>query len=573
MKKALKIILPILLALLLLGGAAWYFLYFQTDYTADYYAEKGASAAASAHYTRAAKYYAQAVRMNPENTDYALGLANAYHSAGNYTKVEYTLVGAIADNPSSATLYQALSKAYVEQDKLLDASKMLSNIADAAVWETLNAQRPATPVIQPDSGSYDTYIDVSLSYGGGTAYLMTGGEFPTIAEGPYKDPITLPGGESVVIAVVVSDDGLVSEPAQAAYTVGGVIEPVTFADSAVERAVRTLLDKAQGDPIYSNEVWSITEFTLPEDAATAEDLRIFTGLTALTAEHFSDFDWDALGALGALKTLSLSGSALSDSALRAIGSLPGLSELNLSGCGISTIRPLASLTTLTSLDISSNSIGDLGALSKMTKLETLDLHSNAVTALSVVGGLSSLQSLDVSFNSILSLSPISACANLTQLTADNCALTDLDAISKLTKLTSLSAASNQLTDVAPLAACKTLENLDLTQNKISDISPLSALLALDTVTLDYNAITAVPAFSADCTMHRFRAKNNQISDISGLGKLMELNYVDIDYNNVSSLSALSGCWNLVQVDAFSNPISDVSALTDAGVIVNYAPTN
>ena len=572
MKKVLKIVIPILLVLIILAGCAWFFLYYRTDFTAEYYAERGAKAYDRGRYSRAVEYYTYAFQLDPQNVDAALALADSYRADGNYTKVEYTLVSAIASNPDSAELYAALSKAYVEQDKLLDASKMLSSIADESVRATLDAQRPEAPVIQPESGYYNTYITVAVSYSDGTPYLSTGDDFPSIADGPYQDPITLPNGETTVTAVVVSDDGLVSEVSQAGYTIGGVVEEVQFTDPALESFVRTALQKAEDDTIYSDEVWTITEMTLPAETQTLEDLSLFIGLETLTANNFGAMDWSGLENLASLQTLDLSGTSLDSTALEAIGTLPNLQTLKLSNCGISTVSFLSNCTTLQTLDLSGNSIGDLKPLSSLTALETLSLQSNAVTDLSALSGLSSLKSLNVSQNARSSLTPIQSCTQLQELRADNCALATLEPVKALEALSVLSAANNAITGVDALASCTALTVLDLSNNQITDISALASCVALTDLTLNHNQISALPTFSGECPLQNFSANNNLLTDVSGLSSLMQLNNVDVDYNQISSLNSLASCENLVKVNAFANPITDVSALTGRQVIVNYDPT-
>ena len=65
---------------------------------------------------------------NPEADeafDLALKLAQAYRNSSNFTQTERTLVNAIYASPDDTRLYVALSKVYVEQDKLMDAQQML----------------------------------------------------------------------------------------------------------------------------------------------------------------------------------------------------------------------------------------------------------------------------------------------------------------------------------------------------------------------------------------------------------------------------------------------------------------
>lgn len=572
MKRVLKIILPLLLAVLILGGSGWFFLYYRADLTAEHYAARGAKAYAAQRYERAVDDYATAFRMDPGNVQYALCLADAYRAVGNYTKVEYTLVRAISENPDSVDLYTDLSRAYVEQDKLLDASKMLSNIADDTVRAALDERRPKAPVIQPESGYYNQHIEVSLSYASGTAYLSIGDEFPAIAAGAYQAPVALPDGESTVTAVVVSDDGLVSTISQAGYTIGGIIEPVTFADPAIESFARQTLEKDADEVIYTNELWTITEMTLPEQTTTITDLSLFLGLEKLSAENFSSFDWSGIGSLTALRTLDLAGCHISSDALTAIGILPVLQSLDLRNCSISTVSPLSDLTTLQTLRLSGNSIGSLTGLEQLTKLEELLLDGNALTAVTSLSKLTNLKTLDVSDNPILSLNPLASCTKLESLSADDCALTDLEVVENFPALTTLSATGNQISSTAPFAACTKLTNLNLSDNALSSLSGLENLTALGTLMVDNNSLTSLPTFSADCTLHDFSASHNQLTSLSGLSKLLYLNNVNVDYNSISSLDALKNCMNLVKINAFANPISNVSVLTNSGVIVNYDPT-
>lgn len=67
-----------------------------------------------------------------------------------------------------------------------------------------------------------------------------------------------------------------------AYTVGGVVEPAVFADSTVELAVREQLGKTRTETLYTNDLWVITDFTVPAQAQTLDDLSLLTHL-----EHLS----------------------------------------------------------------------------------------------------------------------------------------------------------------------------------------------------------------------------------------------------------------------------------------------
>ncbi len=93
-------------------------------------------------YNRAVSLYETACRLDPQNANLPVRLAQAYINSGNYTKAEYTLVSAITNNPESVQLYVALSKAYIEQDKILDAEQMLDRITSSDVKAQIDALRP-----------------------------------------------------------------------------------------------------------------------------------------------------------------------------------------------------------------------------------------------------------------------------------------------------------------------------------------------------------------------------------------------------------------------------------------------
>ncbi len=549
MKRALKILIPLCIVVALICGAAWYFLSYRTDLACDFYVSRAEAAAAQGRYDRAVRLYSRAWDLNAEDPSLAIDLANAYKQAGNYTKAEYTLVSAITLLPDCLDLYLELSRIYVEQNKLLDADQMLSRTANEAIQEQLSALRPDPPEIQPESGSYTEYIDVSLSYADGDAYLAVDGDYPSLETDLYTGPVTLDQGETTVVAMVVAD-GLVSEAVTAGYTIGGIVEEVTFADAGVENAVRTVLGKADGEPVMTNEMWSLTTLELSSDIQELSDLAICYGLTSLTVHDAYGIDFSVLSSLTSLEKLDLSNCTVSSGSLAAIASLPNLTSLRMSGCALTDISALSSLTTLTTLDLSGNVLTDISALSSLTALTEVNLSDNTIVSISSLAAAAELAVLDISDNAVTSLTPLS----------------------NKTTLRQLDAAQNQIADLTPLATCTALEELDISNNQVADLTPVASLTALSVLSADYNALTTLPDFSAAQSLTRISVSNNTIPDVSGLTGLPILNYVNIDYNQVSDLTPLQSCPNIVQIDAFSNPLTDVSALRDAGIIVNYDPT-
>lgn len=572
MKKALKIIIPILLILILLFVAYWFFFQYRSDITADVFERWGDRKAEAEDYGGAAKYYGYAHNLNPNDTELSVKLAEAYRQDGNYTKAEYTLVHAIYSDADNIDLYLNLSKIYLEQDKMMDAQLMLDHISNETVRAQLDTMRPAAPVISPDGGKYSDYISVSATYAEGTTcYLTVDGEFPSLKQEPYSEPVALEGGETTVCAIAVSDNGLVSTAVYAGYTIAGVIEDAVFEDASLEAYVQELLNK-NGRKLQTDDLWSIKELEIPDTVTSLTDLRYFVGLESLTAHDIPAADYAFLAEMPHLKNLSLSGCSLSSDALKYIGGCTELETLDLSNCGISNISALSTLNQLKVLNLDDNSINNLTALGKCTALEELHICRNAVTALTPLASLSNLKILDVSLNSIDTIAPIIKCTSLSELNVSDNKLTDLEGIGSLKNLTSLIASENEIESVEGIEKCTKLEVFNLANNLLVDISGLANIKTLTDINIDYNDVLEVPDFVDDCALVNFSAAHNFLEDCEGLSGLPNLNFINMDYNNIRDISCLLDCNCLVQVNVFGTYIKDADEFRNRGIIVNYDPT-
>jgi len=544
-------ILLILALLVLCVGA--YIILFRSEVSVERYLAQGDKAMDRGNYSRAVRSYESALKLAGSDGQISISLSNAYKADGNYTKAEYVLVQAITQDPEWPELYVALSRVYVEQEKFLDADELLSRAASETVREKLAAMRPAPPSLTPEAGYYSNYLSVSASCVAGRIYLSTDGDYPSNAEDLYTAPIALPAGETTVLALVVDDSGLVSPVNRSVYTIAGVIEPVTFTDTALDSAVRKLLGKSADDVLMSSELWGIEELTVDGGLRSLDQISYFIGLKKLDLTGASVADYAPLQKLPLLQTLDLSGCVLSTSNLQSIGHLLSLRELDLSSCALTSVDRLSTLKNLQTLDLSGNAITDVMSLTQMTALETLNLSNNP---------LASLQALQ-------------ACSKLRTLILDNCSLTSLDALSGMTELTELDVSNNQLTTLEPLAGCTKLVRLLANNNKLTEILVLPKLTSLQEFAASHNKIKDIPAISNKngCVLKSLELNYNEITGVGGLSGLVQLNYLQLDYNKVKDLSPLKDCRNLVEVDAWNNPLSTdgVSALTQHSIIVNYNP--
>lgn len=571
MKKTFKVLIPIILVLAILICMCWYLFIYDREFTRDmllygarYFEGRGNRALASWFYDRA---YDQA----GDNDSIAIELANQHKATGNYTQAEATLSKAIEDG-GGIDLYLALCKTYAEQDKLLDCVTLLNNITNTEIKTQLDAMRPAAPVSSPEPGFYNQYISIVVSAPQGTLYVNPQGEYPSVHDNPYTVPVPLVAGENTIYALAVDENGLVSPLSIFGYTIGGVIEEVKFADTSIEAQIRKMLNADDNDVLYSNDLWEITSFTVPDGANTYADLKYLPYLEELHINDGPSSGLSVISSLAKLTTLQISNTSVSADDLSVIGSLPKLQKLTLSGCGISTTAGLEKAVSLRYLDLSNNTIRNISALSAMTNLQELHLQNNALTDLSSLTSLKNISKLNVSGNVLTSIKPICNMRALTWLDVSNNQLTSLDQISNLTLLRELYLSKNLLTDIAGLDSCTAIQVLYLDNNQLTDISIISALSNIIMLDFAHNQVVELPVFAQDCKLVEINGSHNLLEKLDSLSGLRHLNNVFMDYNeNIKSVEPLENCHRLIRVDVYGTKVTEVTMLTNQSIIVNYNP--
>ena len=571
MKKAFKILVPILMVLLILASLVWYGFVYDRDFVRDMLLKQARYCSTRGHASMSSWFYDLAYEHSGQSNNVAIELANQFKKSGNYSKAESTLSKAIADG-GTLELYMALCKVYVEQDKIIDAMAMLDNVTDPIIAEQLISARPAAPTADLEPGLYHEYLSVNLCSNGGSIYYVFNERYPSFKSKPFAESIPLPAGETTINAIVVGDNGLVSNISTFSYTIGGVVEQVYFQDEVMEQAVRQQLSLGNS-AIYSDQLWDIKSFTVPEGVQTLEDLSLFPYLENLTIQHYNIDSLSFLTNLPYLRRLDLSGSRFPAADMNILGAVPDLQDLNLSNCGLSTLAGLENAIELSYLDLSDNSIRNLSPLSSLFRMQELDLSYNAVTDLTQLANLAHLTKLDVSYNSINSIGPIAPCAKLTWLNASHNMLTSVSAVSNLTGLTYLNLDKNELTDVDIISGCTELQELNLANNSISNISSFTTLTKLENFDFSNNAVTALPTWSVDnCALRSINGSYNALTSLSALGGINSLNFVNMDYNQITSVAPLAKCNTLVQINIFGNEIKDPQTITETDIIMNYDPT-
>ena len=578
MKKFFKIVIPIILALAIIACIGWYLFIYDRNFTRDMLLEGARYFDDRGNHAFSSWLYDQAYLHAEDNDAVAIELAQQHKADGNYTKAEYTLTRAISDG-GSAELYIALCKTYAEQDKLLDVVKLLDAVldenstVDPQVKQQLQAMRPAAPVCSPAPGFYSQYISAEVSCESGTLYVNPNGEFPSAYDIPYSEPVALGDGENTLYSIAVSDEGLVSPLSVFGYTIGGVIKEVTFADAAMEKAIRQHLGVGESEILFTNDLWDLTYFTVPTDAKDISDLSYLIFVEDLAIDSVPAGQLSYLSTMVNLTSLQIRNISVSADELTVIGSLPKLEHLTISNCGLSTASGLETAVSVTKLDLSQNTIRDLTPLQSMTGLQELYLQNNAINDLSALGNLTSLTTLDVSFNLLSNLSPIYNCNNLISLSAGNNNIATIAGVEKLTALETLNVSYNALSDISPVSSCASLRELNISNNMIENISALSVLDKLFSLNFSRNVVVEIPAFAQSCALVTIDGSHNKIVSLAPLEGLENLNNVFMDYNeDLDSVEPLVNCPLLVQVKVYGTKVADVSGLLEKEILVEFDPT-
>ena len=571
MKVFLKVFVPIVLTISIILGIGWYLFVYDRDFTRDMLLQGARYFVSNNDLNAASWFYDRAYEQGSGSDEIAVELARQYIDSGNYTQAEVTLNRAIKDG-GGTDVYIALCKAYVEQDKLLDAAELLDKVSDPVIKEQLDALRPSAPTTMQAPGFYNQYISVSVESDADQLYVSANGEYPSVEKDAYTSPITLRDGENVLYALAVSDSGLVSPLTILGYTVGGVIQEVVFEDTAIEQTVRYMLNVSDEKVLFSNDLWDIREFSVPEDAVSYGDLRHMAFLEKLTIHNGVAGQIPVLSNFTCLKELDISNTTVYTEDLEIIGSLTTLEKLTLSGCSLSTAAGLSGLTALQYLDLSNNAIRNISSLSSMTELKELNMQRNALQDLSPLTPCTLLSKIDISYNSIASVDAVAGAPLLTYLDASYNLLADISHLSHAQALEQFRCSNNSIADVSALESCKKLTYVDISDNEISNIDVFSKIDTINYLNFSYNQVTELPVWPETSSLITINGSYNQITSLSGLKDLKNINNILMDYNaDLESVADLAGCPLLIQVNVYGTKVKDVKDLTDQSIIVNYNP--
>ena len=190
--------------------------FYYMTFTADYQIRRGNYYFAQNDYPEAIKHYEKAEKIDPENVEIVLYLADCYISMDKPAGYEAYLTKVI-QNENASTAYQKLAYArlanlYLENQEYNKIAKMLKTCGEPQVIEAFGKYLSQTPEFSHEEGEYEDIIPLKIQGDGkGTIYYTTDGTDPTTESKVYSTPIFLDKGEYTIKAIYVNEFGVVSD--------------------------------------------------------------------------------------------------------------------------------------------------------------------------------------------------------------------------------------------------------------------------------------------------------------------------------------------------------------------------
>jgi internalin A len=380
-----------------------------------------------------------------------------------------------------------------------------------------------------------------------------------------------------------------------------LIDHTTFADFALERAVRQALSHERG-PLAEDELLSLKTLDLSPYAPGSLD-----GIERLQNVH----------------RLRLKDSQLTSAALSSLAKLAQLDTLDLSNNRIGDLAPLSSLTNLRLLVLSQNSIRDLSPLTPLTQLQTLDFDNNFVSDLAPLRSLRSLRQLNFDNNLVRDIAPLTSLPLLqrielsgnplerssfavlrqrgVEVTYYTQALTisderleegirsaidkdigpleeedflkvraltvrgaveSLRGIEHLHNLEVLTVRGSRavLNDLSPLFDLTGLREVHVISAPVFNLRPLRELRSLTRLRVVFGNLQHLEGIENMFELRELSVAVNQIVDIRPLNRVLRLQTLDLSSNVISDLTSLGRLRGVTQLNISSNQIEDLSPL-------------
>lgn len=228
-------------------------------------------------------------------------------------------------------------------------------------------------------------------------------------------------------------------------------EALTFADPALEKAIRTSLGLEDDQPITRRIALGTEKLKI--GGGGKEDSEKISDLTGL-----SEF----------LNLRVLEAPTNNISNIEELAGLTKLEKILLEDNKISDLTPLAGLFRLRTLEVAYNKIQDISPLYGLDNVEVLDVIGNQITGIKGIGSMRKINTLRLSKNQIRDISPVGELRDLVHLSFGYNQVEDISVLYDLPMMKVLTMSGNQIRDIGPVLKMEELYWLEVAGNPIED---------------------------------------------------------------------------------------------------------
>lgn len=417
------------------------------------------------------------------------------------------------------------------------------------------------------------------------AVISTAAMLSGCGQGSERTDNTIPepSGTTATVSAAEETDASITEEAVTTTEIteaSAETEALTETETVTETVTEAAAEETAETEIQTEEVQSsqgeditiqgvrypagLTELSLELDTLTGEEIAAIGSLTGLTKldlclnKYADDWEYDLspLGELTALKELSLEDMYISD--LGFLSGLTKLEELSLAGSGFFGMDALRSHESLRALDLSNAEFSDseLDILTELTYLEELDISQcYAAEKLDFLKSLTDLKKLHISSRYMFDtgytdedLRVLQELPQLEELDIEFHENESMDFLKEMTGLKGLKITARDRADdiTENVSALTGLEALDLSDTGLEDIGFIGNLADLKRLCLSHNEITDIGVLAGLTGLEELDISHNGsgIDDISVLSHLKELRSLSLYNCNVSDYTPISGLTKL-----------------------------
>ena len=354
--------------------------------------------------------------------------------------------------------------------------------------------------------SINLLVTVAFAVIIGAMYLPYACAVP--ADSSYASPTQAPA------AAATPDTGLSSDTV------------INFQDPIIEKGVRNVLGKTNGETITVGDVAYITNLCIAGDSFVVNNDNFWPYVDYYSQQYSVD-DGQTYTAFPGY-TISLSDLAY----------FKGLQRLDIAAVNVLDLDKLKSCANLTDIFLDACGNVDLSVFEGIDGLTTVSISDCDSVVMS--GSAENLKF--TSFGLIncgqFSTNMLIGMKSVIYLTLLDCSgFSDLSFLKQMTQLTSLNVSGTEITDITPIAALTDLQSLMLQNVSTADISSLRTLTKLESIMFGNVPVSDIQILSNMRSLTGFQCFGTNITDFSPLQGL-PIQWIYVDSKDESTLKQM-----------------------------------